>query len=308
MSTVGRLRRKMFGIPSAKAVFSRPGFAPEAWTRFAPVAVNLMEGYHATLEDPRLSSLQVRLDAVEPEFRGFAYEGAGMGLAALDAVAPWNNRLKTFVEGPGAAHIYPVYVGVGLAYARLRRTPEANLAGLDPLLGWVTADGYGFHEAFFKRRRYVEQHAVPTRLSHYGRRFFDQGIGRALWFSGGASVDRVIRQIAGFPVARHADLWSGVGLASAYGGGADAEELRSLLDRVRLFQPQLARGAATAAWGREHAGNQAAHTDLACQIYCGCSGREAAAALEEAARDLPVISVEPVYEIWRRRTEKSLAA
>ncbi len=308
MSTVGRVRRRMFGIPSAKAVFSRPGFAPAAWDRFAPVAVNLMEGYHATLEDPRLPTLQKRLDAVEPEFRGFAYEGAGMGLAALDAVAPWKNRLKAFVDGPGAAHIYPVYVGVGLAYARLRRTPEANLAGLDPLLGWVTADGYGFHEAFFRRRKYVDQHAVPTRLSHYGRRFFDQGIGRALWFSSGASVDRVIRQIAGFSVTRHADLWSGVGLASAYGGGAEPDELRSLLDRMRLFQPQLARGAATAAWGREHAGNQAAHTDLACQIYCGRGGRDSAAALEEAAHDLPVISVEPVYEIWRRRTEQRLAA
>ena len=308
MSAVGQVRRRMFGIPSARAVFSRPGFAPAAWERFAPVAINLMEGYHATLEDPRLSSLQRRLDAVEPEFRGFAYEGAGMGLAALDAVAPWKNRLKAFVDGPGAAHIYPVYVGVGLAYARLRRTPESKLAGLDPLLGWVTADGYGFHEAFFNRRRYVDQHAVPTRLSHYGRRFFDQGVGRALWFSSGASVERVSRQIAAFQVVRHADLWSGVGLASAYGGGAEADELRALLSRMRLFQPQLARGAATAAWGREHAGNQTAHTDLACQIYCGRSGRAAAAELEEAARDLPVISVEPVYEIWRRRTEERLAA
>ena len=308
MSAIGKARRALFGIPSAKAVFSRPGFAPAAWDKFAPVAVNLMEGYHATLEDPRLSVLHQRLDAVEPEFQGFAYEGAGMGLAALDAVAPWKNRLRAFVDGPGAAHIYPVYVGVGLAYARLRRTPETKLAGLDPLLGWVTADGYGFHEAFFKRRRYVDQHALPTRLSPYGRRYFDQGVGRALWFSGGASVTGVTELIAGFQPHRHADLWSGVGLASAYGGGATADDLRSLLDRASLFRPQLARGAATAAWGRQQAGNRAAHTDLACEIYCGCSSTEAVAALEDAARGLPVISVEPVYEVWRRRTEQRLAA
>ncbi|MEU8238194.1 DUF1702 family protein [Actinoplanes missouriensis] len=308
MSSVGRVRRALFGIPSAQAVFSRPGFASQAWERFAPVARNLMEGYHAALEDPRLPSLRARLEAVEPEYRGFAYEGAGMGLAALDAVTPWKKRLTAFVDGPGAAHIYPIYVGVGLAYARLRRSPEAHLAGLDPLLGWVTADGYGFHEAFFKRRRTVERHVVPERLTAYGRRYFDQGVGRALWFSGGASVERVTRQIAGFPPHRQPDLWSGVGLASAYGGGASAAELRTLLARAEPYRAQLARGAATAAWGRRQAGNPAAHTDLACEIYSGRGSGSAAAVLDEAARDLPVISVEPVYEIWRRRTEEQLSA
>ncbi|WP_128436966.1 DUF1702 family protein [Streptomyces cyaneus] len=308
MTTVGAVRRRLFGIPSAKAVFSRPGFAPEAWERFAPVATSLMEGYHAALEDPRMPVLASRLEAVEPALKGFAYEGAGMGLAALDATAPWKRRLEAFAAGPGARHVYPVYVGVGLAYARLRRTPESQLAGLDPLLGWVTADGYGFHEAFFKRRRYVEQHAVPTRLSRHGRQYFDQGVGRALWFSNGGVVDRVTRLVAGFQPDRHADLWSGVGLASAYGGGVDEAALRAVLAQASAYRPQLARGAATAAWGRRTAGNPAAHTDLACRIFCERGSDDAADVVEEAARDLPVISVEPRYEIWRRRTEDRLAA
>ncbi|WP_369213101.1 DUF1702 family protein [Streptomyces flavofungini] len=306
MTATGAVRRRLFGIPSARAVFSRPGFAPEAWERFAPVACSLMEGYHAALEDPRPHILTPRLDAVEPEVRGFAYEGAGMGIAALDALTPRQRRLDAFVAGPAAAHIYPVYVGVGLAYARLHRTPESQLARLDPLLGWVTADGYGFHEAFFRRRRYVEEHAVPTRLTPYGRRFFDQGIGRALWFSGGAVVERVAGLVAGFRPERHADLWSGVGLAAAYGGGADEAALRTVLTHAAAYRPQLARGAAVAAWGRRTAGNPAAHTDLACRVFCGRDAEKAATAVAEAAAELPVISVEPRYEIWRRRTEDLL--
>src|SRR5689334_8214464 len=94
MTALGRIRRTLFGIPSEKSVFSRPGFAKEAWERFQPVAHSLVEGYHATLEDSRFEALVPRLDAIEPELRGFAYEGAGMGLAALDCIAPWKNRLQ----------------------------------------------------------------------------------------------------------------------------------------------------------------------------------------------------------------------
>ena len=123
MTTFGKLRKSLFGIPSEKEVFSRPGFAPEAWQRFQPVAHSLVEGYNATLEDNRFEVLVPRLNKLSPELHGFAYEGAGMGLAALDIVAPWKNRLNAFVAGPAAAHIYPIYVGVGLALARLKRQP-----------------------------------------------------------------------------------------------------------------------------------------------------------------------------------------
>ncbi|MDA2804781.1 DUF1702 family protein [Nocardiopsis suaedae] len=308
MTAIGRLRRTAFGIPSAQAVFSRPGFTPEAWQRFAPVARSLMEGYHASLEDPRLPALAARLDAVDPELQGFAYEGAGMGLAALDAVAPWKRRLPAFMAGPAARHAYPAYVGVGLAFARLRRSPEAQLALLDPLLGWVTADGYGFHEAFFRRRRYVLHRAVPTHLTEYGRRCFDQGVGRALWFSAGGRVPLVARLVDGYAPERRADLWGGVGLAASYGGGADERSLRDLRDRVGPHRVRLARGAATAAWGRRQAGGTAPHTELACRVFCGLGGAEAAHAVEEARRDLPTVSVEPPYEIWRQRIEHALAA
>lgn len=307
MTALGKASVQLLGIRSEKAVFSRPGFAPEAWERFAPVAQSLVEGYHATLEDRSFSKLVPRLEAVAPELRGFAYEGAGMAFGALDIVAPWKNRLEEFVAGPGAEHIYPIYVGVGLALARLKRNPERYLERLDPLLAWVIVDGYGFHAGFFATKRYVERRAVPTRLSPYAQRVFDQGLGRAIWFARGAVVPEIISMIGGFAPERQPDLWSGIGLASAYGGGTDREGLLTIRDAAGPHGAQLARGAATAAGGRELAGNQAAHTDLACEVHCGLSAREASAVLDNARLNLPTNRGEPPYEIWRQRAAAQFA-
>ena len=308
MTALGKLRRRLFGIPSAKSVFSRPGFAEEAWLRFQPVAHSLVEGYHATLEDSRFEALVPRLNAVDPELQGFAYEGAGMGLAALDCIAPWKNRLNAFVEGPGAPHIYPIYVGVGLALARLHRRPERYLSRLDPLLGWVIADGYGFHEGFFHRQRYIDQRAVPTHLTPYARHLFDQGMGRCIWFSSGALVDRAASIIGAFPKTRQSDLWCGAGMACAYGGGSSREDLERLLNIARPYRLQLARGAAVAAQGHQQAGIMPRHTELACEIFCGLTAERAAHIMNTARENLPVDDPEPAYEIWLRRAQAQIAA
>lgn len=307
MTIAGKIRRTLFGIPSEKAVFSRPGFAKEAWLRFQPVAHSLVEGYHATLEDSRFEVLAPRLEAFAPELHGFAYEGAGMGIAALDCIAPWKDRLTAFIDGPAGPHIYPTYVGVGLALARLHKQPERYLSRLDPFLGWVVVDGYGFHEGFFRRRRYIDQRAVPTHLSPYARRLFDQGLGRCIWFSSGGVVDLVTSIIAPFPEDRHAEIWSGVGLACAYAGGATREEVERLLEIARPYRPLLARGAAVASQGRLKAGNMAAHTEMACQVFCGLSSRQAAQIADSTQENLPTNSSEPAYEIWRKRVRDYFA-
>lgn len=298
MTALGSLRRRLFGIPTPRKVFSKPGFAPEAWRRFAPVAESLALGYNATLEDSAVSVLPVRLQAVMPVFRGFAYEGAGMGLGALDLMTPWKKRLDAFVDGPGGPHIYPVYVGVGLALARLRRRPERYLGKLDPLLGWAIVDGYGFHGGFFERRRYITRKARPTHLSSACRPLFDQGLGRAIWFSSGAVVARVAETVAGFQPDRHGDLWNGVGMACAYGGGTDRAGLDRMCEVAGAYRDRLAWGAATAAWTRDLAGNQAAHTDLACEVFAGISSGDAARVLGQGRR-AAVGSASVPIRAWR---------
>jgi hypothetical protein len=311
MLSLGRLRKLIFGISLEETTFTRRGFwVGEARVRqhLEQIGYTFVQGYHAVLDDDKLETLVPRLNGVETEFRGFAFEGAAMGLTLLDHLAPWSmNRLPAFLDGHGASHIYMVHVGIGWALARLRRRVERPLAQLDPLMRWLAVDGYGFHEGYFHWRRYVEGQAIPARLSSYARRVFDQGLGRSLWFVDGADVARIPVTIATFLSSRHADLWSGVGLACTYAGSVDRSALEALQTSAGPYRPQLAQGAAFAAKARQRAGNPAPHTELACKVLCDLSADTAAHVTDVALEDLPPDGTEPAYEVWRRRIQVHFA-
>ncbi|MEO7019923.1 MAG: DUF1702 family protein [Ktedonobacteraceae bacterium] len=298
--SLGKFRKSLLGVSHKEATSFSKGDT-WAWQRLEKSVLSAIEGYHATLESSRFEVLVPRLNAIEPEFRGFAYEGAAMGLTGLDCVAPWKNRLKAFIDGPGSAHIYMVHIGAGEALARLRRKPEPFITRLDPVLRWLALDGYGFHEGFFSRRRYVEEQAIPKHLSPYARRIFDQGLGRSIWFASGANVDQVAATIATFANSRRADLWSGVGVVCTYAGGASRADMETLLTVAAPYRPQLALGAAVVSKGRQRAGNPAPHSDLACEMLCGTSSDTAAHLVDVAFQDLPTNGSKPAFEILQQR-------
>jgi len=265
-------------------------------------------GYHAALDTPQVDVLSSKLDVVSAEMRGFAYEGAAMALAILDALTPWpTRRLRDFLDGPGVDHIYMAYVGAGWALARLRRPVKRLPSGWDPILGWLAMDGYGFHEGYFHWPEVVERQRIPSSLSGYARNVFLQGLGRSLWFVFGADVERIERAIGKFPSAFVGDLWSGVGLACAYAGGIDDDGLAALVRAVGDQGPSLAQGAAFAAKARDRAGNPAQHTERACRVICGVTAQVAVRLTDIAFEDLPVTGPEPAYEIWRRRLRTLVA-
>jgi enediyne biosynthesis protein E3 len=302
---LSRLRRRIFGIPEEEASFARRGFrGGDERTRrhLEQVGRTFLHGYHAALEEDRPVRLASRLDELEPELRGFAFEGAGMGLYLLDLLTPWNRgRLGGFLAGPGAAHVYMVHVGAGWALAQLRLRVDRALARLDPLLGWLAVDGYGFHHGYFRWKAAVELRRVPDRLSGYALQVFDQGLGRSLWFVEGAEMTRIAATIAGFGRGRHADLWSGVGLACAYAGGVPEEAIGGLSMMAGPHRPHLAQGVAFAAKARQRAGNPAPQTELACRIVCGMSADEAAGLTDHALAGLEGEGATPAYEVWRHR-------
>jgi hypothetical protein len=306
---MGRLARAVFGISDLEVSFDRRGFrgADEPpRTHLERVGRAFVAGYMGALDDDRLGPLAARLQAVEPALRGFAYEGAGMALTLLDAFQPWRQpRLAAYLEGPAAPHTYLAHVGVGWAWAKLPGRLERRLARLDPIFRWLALDGYGFHQGFFHWPRAVAAQQVPARVRGYGRRAFDQGLGRSLWFVEGARVERIAATLGRFPPSRQSDLWSGAGLACAYAGGVPEEAVERLCETSRPHLAEFAQGVAFAAKAREAAGNPTPWTELACRAVWGLSAAEASRLADAAGEGLPQPEApEPSYEIWRRRLQE----
>lgn len=284
-------------------IAQRYGNVPDLDTSWlTPVTTTLLDAFYATVDNPRFEVLVPRLDAVDEQLRGIAYEGAGMGLMLLDSLFPWRNRLAAFLEGPGAAYRGLVLIGAGLVLPRIPLRPDRYLARHDPALRWFMMDGYGFYEGFFHWRASIDRRLVPTRLHGYARRAFDQGLGRCLWFTTGADVGRVAAAIGPFPAARKPDLWRGIGLACAYAAGVvDRESIGSLLAAAGPHRADVAVGVAVAAVIRAETGHPAPHTELACDVVWGRDSDAVAAVAVAQRQDLPADGPEPAYESWRRR-------
>ena len=306
-----RLRLALMSISPDEATFTRRGFhAGESAPRehLERIGATFLYGYHSALEESDPAKLGTNLCGVAADVRGFAFEGASMALTLLDRLTPWRrNRMQTLLNGRGAGHIYMMYVGAGWALARLPwriRWPPPNM---DPLLGWLAVDGYGFHQGYFHWPKYITRQAAPGGLSGYAHRVFDQGLGRSLWFVEGADVTRIPQTIDAFPAHRQPDLWSGVGLACAYAGGVDAAAVATLSAAAGPLRPQFAQGVVFAAKARHRAGNPTDQTALACWIVCDRDVAGAGGIADDALVDLPPDDRETAYEVWRRRIQAHFA-
>jgi hypothetical protein len=295
-----------------------------------------LAGYAFAAEARTPVEAEEELERIPTRFKGFAYEGAAMAFAILDAL-PFGGRrrVSTFLSGRGGDHVYMAYVGVGWAMARLPRFRWSTLYAADPLLRWLVLDGYGFHQAYFRTKRYVDEQFQETAFPWpaagprwYARRVIDQGIGRAMWFVGGTDPDLVATMIDKFPAHRRADLYSGAGLAASYAGGADEDELRRFAQRAGEHLPGVAQGCVFAASARVTADLVVPHGEVAAQVFCGMTVAEAAAVadrnrpsprdqsgtaavqpgggLVDGARSEP--DSIPDYEVWRQRIAHEFAS
>jgi hypothetical protein len=323
MSTLfGLLRKRMLAPSLASVGFAERGFPvtpTEATARLEAVPQAVVCGFEWAIEGAGLWELERRLALVEPEQRGFAYEGATMGYTVLDAMpGGGRDRTRELLEGPGKPHIFLTYIGIGFAMARLPRPlwknilPELRDVPYHPIMSWLAVDGYGFDRAYFDTRRWVDEQAEPEPYPwaghpEYFARAFDQGVGRALWFIHGGVPGAVAAAVNRFAEARRPDLWSGVGLAATFAGGADADGLAALRRAAGPHFAELALGVVFAIKARTYSSFVPPHTELAARVLTDLSIEGAQDIADRTEVEFTEDGPLP-YEVWRARNRAEFGA
>lgn len=319
MTMFQSLRRRILTPDIKQTRMDVRGFhvkSPEARERLEAVGRYFLTGYAIAAEVAHPADADERLNDVPHAYRGFAYEGAAMAFAVRDGLPVGGTRhVEDFLAGPADAHVYMAYVGVGWAMARVPRFRWPKLYAPDPLLRWLVLDGYGFHQAYFKTRQYVEQcyqaETFPWPVdgpAWYANRVIDQGVGRATWFVCGTDPRRVVATFERFDERRRGDLYAGAGLAATYAGGSDEGELAWFKEAAGAYAGDVAQGSAFAAAARVRAGLVVAHNEIATRVLCGQTPDAAAKVTDEALVGLPFDDELPAYEIWRLRIKAALTA
>lgn len=295
-----RVLGKVLALSLNETKVATRGFSiesPSIVERIEGVGATFALGYNAAVRSPELDALMPVLAAVPVDACGFAFEGAGMGLAVADFLSPGRRLFEPFVAGPGSHHEYMAWVGFGWSFARLPVSPARVLDRHGSINRWLALDGYGFHQGYFAWPAFVSKQRLPRSLGAHEARVFDQGLGRSLWFVFGANNNRIAGAIAAFDPARQNDLWAGIGLAAGYAGGVDADQLREFARAAGMHATAFAQGIVFAAEARRRAGNPVAHTALACDVVLGLSLADAA---DIAIRCLPRAASDILaFQGWR---------
>jgi hypothetical protein len=311
----GALRRFALSPSLTDVSFAGRGFpvTPTDATRaLEAIPQSVVCGFEWGIDVSSLEDLRRRLEMVTAELRGFAYEGATMALTIRDAMAAGRGtRTRELLAGPGRPHTFLTYIGIGFAMARLPRPlwrgvlPDLTGTPYYPTMSWLAVDGYGFDRAYFDTEKVVTRQRRPDPYPWRGRPDYfphavDQGIGRALWFIHGGRPEPVSAAVRAFAPQRHADLWSGVGLAATFAGGCDQTGLHALRAESGDHWPHLAQGAVFAAKARHFSGFVTDHTAVALHALADLPVATAAALADDVSLT-GSLGGEPDYESWRRQ-------
>ncbi len=248
------------------------------------------------------------LENTEKEFSSIAYESASMAIALNNfETDTFPHEWLLFANGAAAAHQAQVYVGLGWAISKFNFPFLTAVEKLHSRFYFRIADGCGYYDGSFKRRQTVVNKQLPAYLPAAAMPMYDQGIGRSIWYTQKADIYKIRSTIETFEANRHADLWRGVGIAIAYVGGCDDEDLKTLLEYAAANRFQLACGAALAARSRTMANTMTADTDRCSRLWFALTATDEHA-IAFAGAKTPGATYEELYSHWIKKMEERLAA
>jgi len=320
---VKRLNRLVAGIDAREASFAARGFPSsdtQSQQRLESIGRFFLAGYNAALFASATSQLKGTIAAFEGRFRGFVIEGAAMGCAIADAM-PWarlsgpNDRSYTFLTEHREFHPYLSTVGIGWALARIPWRRRTYLCQVDPFLISLAFDGWGFHDVYFKPGRLARptaNRAIACLGGVLALRSWDQGAGRALWFTSGGRFKAAADQIRTLSEHRRSDLFSGLGLAMTYAAGSaipSCDEVRKL---AGAYVGDLRQGSAFGLEAHARAGTLHEENE---RMARALTSREPTALVEIVRAEMPApsltcLSIETgqlAYQRWRARVARALA-
>ncbi len=322
-TNLGSVRRRLLTPQLKEVTFAERGFpaTPSAVTRkLEAIPEAVICGFEWGIDSRSQWEVERRLDLVDDEQRGFAYEGVTMAFTVIDSMGPRGHHTRDLLLGPGSPHIFLAYIGIGFAMARLPRplwkkiVPDLTPDPYYPTMSWLAVDGFGFDRAYFDTKRWVDAQKIPSSYPwegspEYFLRAVDQGIGRALWFIHGAHGPNVAAAVGRFASHRQPDLWSGVGLAATFAGGGDESGLAALRRAAGDDWTQMALGSVLATKARHYSGVVPDHTVTTGAALTDLSVDKAVSLADDTAvAPTAGTKAEPAYELWRQRIRAHFTA
>jgi hypothetical protein len=198
--------------------------------RFYQILKAFLTGHNQALKMPyEKETLKKSLETeFNPYYRGFAYEGTGMGFAVRSTL--YLNRgymFEGFIHSLSPNHIYQYYVGLGwwlhMLYGFRKRGYQRWLKQLDQRYSLILFDGVGFRTGIFN---YSKNPKIINKFNQFSpsyKRVCYQGFGRSLWFQKLFNMNEVLIAMEGLPDESLEDTMSGLGLAVAYSMFDDVE-------------------------------------------------------------------------------------
>jgi len=198
-----------------------------------------VEGCVETIDD--LYAVIQLLEKEATEFRSIAYESASMVIGVKDLYLTRTlQRWKQFRNESSGRHGFHVDIGLGWAFAKTGMQPNDYLKATNDPLKTMVYDGIGYYYGLFKGRSVIKNKTVPEQIED--KSGFDQGLGRRLWYLAKGNVSALLPLLNDFDGTRRSDLWRGAGIACAYVGGNNAEELQHLSNAAGSYKGQLELG------------------------------------------------------------------